>query len=188
MNLGLIRPPSRALFTRIIAVFLGLVLSPLLLANSFTMELSEAQLQQTIASVMPLENTKFFVTVNLADPKIELQAGSDEISISSRVSARIPGDLQGSGFGRISGKIHYDAQQGAFYLQQPRLREFHIDNLPAAYAAEVRDIAQSILQSTLVDQPVYTLNDANLKERLTRASLKSVKVKDGKLLVELAPY
>ncbi|HEC18262.1 MAG TPA: DUF1439 domain-containing protein [Gammaproteobacteria bacterium] len=165
-----------------------LCITPLGPALAYTLEITEAQLQRQIENLMPLKRQQYFVTVTLSRPKIDLSVGGNRIGLSTHVSASIPGVTQGTGRATITGRIRYDNQQGAFYLDRPRLEELHIDKLPGQYQSQVRGLAQQALSDALSSKPVYRLNDQDLRQKLAKSMLKNVTIRHQTLLLELDPF
>ena len=99
-------------------------------AFSYTVEVSEKDLQKNIASMMPLEKTQYFFTVILRNPVIQLIGGNNRFGISSDITVKVPGGLQGKGHATITGSLRYDNTQGAFFIDSPSITKLTIANVP----------------------------------------------------------
>ena len=52
-------------------------------ALSYTMEITEQEIQQRVTAMMPIQVTKPPITVVFLDPKVRLLKDSDEVAVSS---------------------------------------------------------------------------------------------------------
>jgi len=165
-----------------------LLITQTALAFSYTVEISEKQLQQKVETMMPLERSQYFVTVKLSNPKVNLLPNDNRIGITSNISASIPGIIQGKGRATITGSIRYDSQRGAFYLDKPVIEKLQVDKLPKKYLPQVKDMAQKALSKSLSTKPLYRLNDKDLRQKLAKSMLKGISIKNKILFVELSAF
>jgi len=155
-------------------------------AFSYTLEITEAEIQAKISAMMPLEKKQFFVTVRLSDPKVELIKGSDRIGLYLNVEAKLPGIAKGAGRGRVTGRIAYNVDQGAFYFKDAQIEHLEIDKLAPKYAETVKFLAQSVVSKSMSQYPVYQFKETDMKQRMAKATLESVEIKDQRLFVVLS--
>ena len=99
----------------------------------------------------------------------------------------MPGGLKGSGRGKLFGSVRYERNEGAFYLDEPKLRELEIKRVPAQLNKEIAKIAEGALVKALQRYPLYRLNESDNKQKMAKAMLESVKVEDQQLLIKLKP-
>ncbi len=170
---------------RFIIFIMALLFSQLAMAFSYTVELTEAELQEKVEAMMPLEKKKFFVKVVLSKPRIELLEGQHKIGIFSHIDVTAPQNLKGSGTAKITGSVDYKPESGAFFFKDPVIESLQINQFPEEYIGSVQAIAQLVISKVLAKRPVYTLKDDNLKQKLAKALLHSVSVKNKVLLLEL---
>jgi len=70
---------------RVLAIASATVLlltSQLAWAFSYTVEISEKELQEKISAMMPLEKKKFFMSVVLSNPDVDLMENDNKIGIT----------------------------------------------------------------------------------------------------------
>ena len=91
-----------------------LLISSLSWGFSYTLEISEQQIQQKIDALMPLERKKLFFLVTLSDAKVDLVGGKNEISLFTQVRLDAPNNISATGRAEISGTLIYKAKEGAF--------------------------------------------------------------------------
>lgn len=155
------------------------------MALSYTLEISEAKLQNKVSEMMPLKKNKFYFTVTLSEPEIELFEGSNEIGIFTHIELVGPREVRGYGRAKITGSLSYHAEAGAFFFKNPKIVQLEIDKVSEKYVPHVKAIVQLVSSKMLEKRPVYRLKDNNLKHKFAKAMLQSVSVKDKKLLLEL---
>lgn len=155
-------------------------------AYNYTVELTEAQLQQQLASMMPITQEKMFVTVTLSQPVLDLGMGGDKIGVFSSLDISAPGGIKGTGRAKVEGRISYKKENGSFYLYNPTISHIEIDQVPAQFHSNVKQLAQLALNSSIKGKPIFTLTEDNSQEKLAKSMLQSVKVESGKLLITLS--
>ena len=157
-------------------------------AQAYTLEISAEELQAKVTAMMPIEKKKFFVTVTLSNPAVDLAVGDNKIGIFSDIKLRTPGGVSGSGSLKVTGALKYVADEGAFYLQSPQIISLESTDISANMLPKVRELAQLAVQEFLARKPVYRLQDDNIKHNLAKAVLQSLKVENNKLVVELGIF
>lgn len=152
-------------------------------AFSYTHSLSEAELQQEIEKVMPIVKKKYFLTMTLSNPNIDLIEGSNELGLKSDINVSAPGGLKGDGQAHIVGKLEYNQAQGAFYFKNARLIELTLNGIPPDLLPEIKKAAQSSLTRSLSKRPVYVLKDNDIKQQIAKSTLQSIEVKNQALQI-----
>ncbi len=150
-------------------------------AFSYTHSLSEAELQQEIEKVMPIVKKKYFLTMTLSNPKINLIEGSNELGLRSDINVSAPGVMKGDGRAHIVGKLEYNQAQGAFYFKNARLLELNMNGIPPDILPDIKKAAQSSLTRSLSKRPVYILKDNDIKQQIAKSTLQSIEVKNQAL-------
>jgi len=154
-------------------------------AFTYTLEISERELQEKVAMIMPLTKKSLFFSVIIYEPEIQLHSLNNEIGFFAHVDVVVPGGLKGSGRGMIKGKVVYDSADGAFYLNQPNIEGLEIDRIPRKVIPSITKTAQIILSKSLSKYPVYKLKDDDVKHQLAKSTLKSISIENECLLVTL---
>jgi hypothetical protein len=154
------------------------------MAFTYTLELSEADLQTRITSLQPIKQQKFGITVIFTDIKIGLIQIFDEISFSSPLEIHGPSGLKASGAVTMRGKLRYDENLGEFFLDAPVIDDFKVDGVTGSLLAQIKSITQFAARTILAKNAIYKL-DNTLKQKLVKSLLKSVDVKNKKLFIVL---
>ena len=160
------------------------------MAFSYKVELSEKKLQKKISAMMPMEASKYYFTVTLSEPEIELIEGRNEIGVFTHIEVVVPkikrAKIKGSGRTKITGSLSYESERCEFFFKNPVIEMLEIDKVSERYIPVVKSIVQFIAHKILAKFPVYRLKDENLKHKLAKSMLQSITVKDKKLLLELS--
>lgn len=175
------------MFRSMIFIFLYLV-SQMVSALDYTQEITEQEIQEKVSAFMPIEKKKYFVTIKISNPKIDLIKESNEIGILASIEANAPGGIKGKGKVMIKGTLEYDPKKGEFYFKNPTIISLAIDKVNDNIIPKIQGIAQAALSKVMTVYPVYKFKDDNLKHTLAKAVLKSLKVENEKLLLTLGVF
>lgn len=168
---------------KLLITFLFIAMASFANAFSYTQNFTQAELQQEIEKVMPIVKKKYFMTITLSDPRIELIEGTNELGLKSHINVSAPGGLQGDGLVHLVGKLDYNEAEGALYFRNARLVELSLNGIPSEIQPELKKIAQTSLTKTLSKRPVYVLNDQDVKQKIAKATLQSITVKNQELAI-----
>ena len=157
-------------------------------AFSYTLEISESELQEKVSAMMPMKKKNVFVAVTISDPKVDLIKESNEIGVFSNIEVIALGSLKGSGRAYIKGTLKYEAQKGEFYFRDPTVVSLDVDNVAKKFIPNIKKITQLAITKAMSVYPVYKFKDDNIKHTLAKAALKSVTVEHEKLLVTLSAF
>jgi len=153
---------------------------------SYTLEFTQQQLQQQISRLMPIKKEQMLITVTLSDPVLELGGQNHNIGVTANMKIQAPGGIQGTGSTKIVGDISYKKETGSFYLYKPKIAHIEIDQIPAQFHSNIKDLAQLALSNSISKKALFTLKDNNEQQRLAKSVLQSVTVAPGKLVVVLS--
>lgn len=154
-------------------------------AFSYTMEITQAELQQQLETMMPIQHREALLSINLRNPLVGFVPETHKISLQSLVETTAFGNLQANAVIQLAGNIVYRADEGAFYLRNIEVLHLESTQIQQQHVTTVKRISTQALNQLLLEQPVYTLQDANTRERLAKAVLKDVTVQGNKLVLTL---
>lgn len=160
--------------------------SQITMALSYTVELSEAQLQKRVASIMPIKKKKLFFKIILSDPKIELLDGSNEIGIFTHIEIKSKIGIKGTGRAKIVGSLSFEPETGEFFFKNTKLLKLEVDKVSEKNNQQIRTLVQAVGGKLLEKKPIYRLKDDDLKHKLAKSMLQSIAIKDKKLLLKLS--
>lgn len=171
-----------------IVFFVAFSFSQWVSALTYTIEVPKKIIEQQIAMHMPLEKKLLMATLRLSEPRLTLLEESNEVSLFLNVDVIMLEGLKGSGRGELVGTIEYRAEQGAFYLVNPRIVNLNIDRLPSFLFSKIAHTAELLLARSLSTYPVYRLNENDARHKMAKAALKDVRVSRDTLLLTLGMF
>jgi hypothetical protein len=158
------------------------------LAFSYTLELSEADIQARADAMMPLEKKKFFVTTILTNPVIDLIATTNELGLSTDVAVKAPGNIVGNGNVSFTGTLRYDNDSGSFYFDNLKVVSLDVKKVTPETLPKIKKILETVAKKFLAKKPIFTFKDNNLKHKLAKSALKSITVGNEKLIIKLGIF
>jgi len=161
-------------------------LSQISMALTYTIKLSEAELQKKVEAMMPIEKKKLFFKLILSEPKIELIEGSNEVGLFTHIDIDSKLGIKGAGRAKITGALSYNSDSNEFFFKNSKIQQLEIDRVSQKDIHQIKGLVQKVVSKILAKRPVYRLKDDDLKHKLARSVLQSVTVKDKKLLLELS--
>lgn len=168
------------------ALIFLLLMTPQVMA--FTKELTAGELQTQLAGQFPRQEQTPFMTVTLSDPRIILKDKSDRIGMELTVSTTSLGNISGKARGLMDGKLHYVPKTGEFFLLDPEMQRLHVAGVPEQYQSDIRILVEGIAKETLSQIPIYTLKADDPNQSLAKSFLKSVTVRNGRLVLEVGLF
>lgn len=155
---------------------------------SYTLEMTEQQIQQKIDALMPLKKKQLFFLITLTGAKVDLIEGKNEVSLFSQIQVDAPNNIRATGRAEIGGTLIYKAKEGAFYLHNAVVKTLEVDQLDKSLMPTVKQLAQGAISQSLSKHPVYQLNDEDLQQKLAKTTLKSIRVENEILKATLSPF
>jgi hypothetical protein len=153
-------------------------------AISYTVEITQQELQEKVEAMMPLKKKKLFVLVTLSEPQVELISESNEIGLQTKISIAGPG-ISESGIANIKGTLEYRPEKSAFYLLNPEVVGLNFDNLSSDMNGLAINLAQKTIESATKKRPVYRFKDDKLKDQMAKALLQSIAVENNVLKISM---
>lgn len=153
---------------------------------NFVITMDRADLQRRVERMFPIIRENPLIAVRLRHPQVILREGSDRIGLRLEIAASAAGQFSVSGLATVDGILRFVSDSGEFYLDDARVRELRIENIPPAYEEQIRQLADGVVGDLLLERPVYVLGQLGEAKRIMGSKMKSVAVHNGKLIVELA--
>ena len=158
------------------------------MALTYTLSVSEEKLQKKIAAMMPIEKQKSFYTITLSDPMAEIIEERNEIGVYVNVAIETWRGIKGTGNAKITGALSYNHETCEFFLKNIGLEKLEIDKISDKFSSVIKYIVQWLAAKTFESRAIYRLKDDNLKHKLAKATLQSISIAEGKLLLELSVF
>jgi hypothetical protein len=151
-----------------------------------SMDFTEAELQSKLAEKFPIQKcmTLQLACFDLREPKLTLKEGADRIMVNLGFSARI-GSREYPGTAVFSTKVRYSKNDGALFLDDVEIAEFNTGGRLVELESLLKSQGGMLVSRLLQTIPVYTLKDERAKEALAKATIRDVKITNGKLRIVL---
>jgi hypothetical protein len=155
-------------------------------AFTSTITLSESQIQQRVIKAFPINFGNSELSIEFYRPKVILSKDRNQIILRSHAKIAANDEILERSIISFGGKPYYLAGKGEFRLRDLWLRSFETQSLTPQEEIQLTLLVNMALTSVLLDIPIYTLNDNDLREKIARKRLKSAKVVDGALELEFS--
>lgn len=162
---------------------LGIYLSQ----RTYTIVIPQEQLQASLEDRFPITKTYFFLfTFQYANPRVILEEDFNRIQAGLDAEVSIQGSNKPfKGTVLVSGVPFYVRSQGKFIISDARVEKFSVEGVPQAYSGNINQMATVLLREYLDQQPLYQLNQTDLRQSFLKLTLKSIEVKDGNLVAKM---
>ena len=164
-----------------LALLCGVLLHCSVTREGVVIDLTADEIQAKLDKAFPITQRYLLVfELTLADPEVQLTEGSDRIGfgLSASTNVRVDGkDVMGRAI--MSTALEYNAEKGALFLADPRVEGLKMPVLPEEYEDDVLVAANLAAGKYLKQYEVYKLKEADFKQRMAKAFLKDVVVRDG---------
>lgn len=167
----------------LLACVLGLGLPGL--AQAWTVDITEDQIQAEVATMFPIRQQLPFVTAVFSDPRMHIVTGSDRMRLALTVTTTFPNQVEAKGQAEIEGSLGYDATTGEFHLIRPAVTQLQSDLLQQDSLELVRLMANAIAEQYITHVAIYRLDERDFQQGMMRRKLKGIQVRDGKFIAEL---
>ena len=147
--------------------------------------LDHSDLQRRIDRLFPIHREDELLSVRLYQPQVILTEHSNRIGLRLQVDATATSQFSVTGHARVDGILRFASDSGEFYLDDASVEELQIDGVPSLYEDQIRQLADGVVRDFLQNQPIYTLGQRGESKRIMGSDIKSVTVRNGKLIVEL---
>ncbi len=165
------------------AMLLGMLFS--FNAAAYSVELSKDDIQQQVNRYFPLEQATPLSKLSYSNPVVILNPSTNRIGLEVSIRIEVPGILPVEGRGQIDGNLEYRQQTQQFYLHDPKLTNVRFANSSHELASVVQQIVTNISQQSLPLILVYDLKDDDLRQKMAKSVMKAVRVKEGKIYLDL---
>lgn len=165
-------------------LFLLLLLLVPLCANAFEkrIAISEQRLQTSLNDILPIKNNKGLVIIELQQAEIWLKGNTHKIELVSDVLVRSFGH-QEKGSLHVAATPVYNPKTGCLYMTNIEVLGLKVRGIPRKYVRKINKLAGKLLTKALQNKPVYQLSDDWGIESIAKATLSSLVVEEGELVL-----
>src|SRR5262249_49477082 len=170
---------------------------------SVSFEIPKEEIQKKIESKFPVETTQKQgdspLSLTLSNPVVILEEGKDQIGLRVNLTAETaapskppdgpsppppaPPKSRFTGSATFFGSVSYDPKKKAISISNPKVTELKIDQLPKELSEPLSRLAEQALAQKFSEQS-FPLEGQGIENAIT-SHLKSVAVKDGKIVIEI---
>lgn len=156
--------------------------------QDYQLRISAEQIKEKLSERLPL--TKSYLVIfqlTLDHPRVVLEPGSNRIAIGLDATLMTQGNAAKSLSGTIdvSSGIKYIAQEGAFFLTEPRIDKIDIQGLSGKYMTKLHMFLEGVMAEYYQTHPVYKLNASETKQATARRVLKDIVVDGREVVIKL---
>ncbi len=155
------------------------------LALGYTVEITEREIQDKVSASQPLQHQRLGTTFILDSIKIDLVESTDKIAIKTDIEIKSLGELKLFGGVKLRGGLRYQRETGEFFIKDSEIIDIEFRGVSDGSKERLKKAAQIAAKLAFDKTPVYKLNDTT-KQRLAKALIESVEIKDEKVLVKLS--
>ena len=155
------------------------------LAGAYTITLTRQDIQTQVERSFPITEENMFSSITLQSAKVDLQEGSDRLGLIVDAAVSALGGLEISGLVHVDGALKYVSQTGEFLLVDAIARSVDIAGVSEPIRMKAAELVTELMKDYFSKNPIYKLNPQTMAEAMVMKAIKSVGVKDGKLVVEL---
>ncbi len=143
------------------------------------------ELQKKIEKQFPIARKGALAKIELRHPSVFLDKDTQRIGLRVDMKIAPPIGKKYSGQMEFDAGVEYRPEQGEFFLVDSRVRHLQLDEVPQIYQDMARSLTNETLKRYLEELPIYKLDESDFKESLAKLVLKSVAIKDGRLVLQM---
>jgi hypothetical protein len=178
----------RAIFAAISCRFAAMVIVLLLAGCANTIRVSQQEIQQQIDSHLPTGTPAGSpITLSLQGLHCELLTAdaslgsNDNVALLAQVRIGLLGFLKLDSSAGLQGRLVYNRDRGAFFIEQPQLTSLDVGQVPPQQQQQLMTTVQQVVSALLARMPIYTLDER------TKDHVDEVEVQDNVMLIHLKP-
>ena len=152
-----------------------------------TITLSAAEIESNLRSKFPVDKSELIFKAHFNDPTVAIDQVSGQITLGLATKVTSLGYTVTTGKVEATGAVRYEPKSGEFFLDSPTVRvvDLTLVRLAERDKPKAEKLVERGLQEFFSKMPIYRLDDKDSKFVFARRVLKSMKVQNGKLEVEL---
>jgi hypothetical protein len=151
--------------------------------SSYTVNISQNELQEHIDKKFPIEQHIMFGKLSLANPKIKLDDINHRVIVGFDFKYKMPFFPQQSAFMEASGILTYDKTKSAFFLHKPKMENItYLDSsLKSVVPTSISNMMNDFISEFFIKQEIYKIKDDSLKSKLYKKTLQKIEINNGNL-------
>ena len=149
--------------------------------RGYSVAVPMGMINTTLANQFPVKESRTFGTVEIADPSILGQQGSDKLNIGTTfnfTNMLIPKGIGGSL--KLASGVRFDPKTQNLYLANPMVEElkFHDFSLAKYLTNDMRNALGLLISETIAKRPIYNIKKAGM---VGSGFVRGIDVRDGQV-------
>lgn len=157
--------------------------------KEYSIRLTEPVIQTKLAEKLPITKTYLLIfQLTLSNPRVQLNNGSSSVNAGLDVVLNITIGENSKPLGGtvdVSGGIRYAAENGQFFLTNPKIENVEIQGIKPKYTNKVNASVTKFLNEYYEKNAIYTLKSSDKKQAVAKMILKNVIVENKELVITL---
>jgi hypothetical protein len=163
----------------------SILASQLAIGFEYTLEFTQVDIQKQIDAMLPIKKETFLAVVTLDQASVIFVENSDQLILDAKIFLSSIAGVNSQGSFIVQGGVSYNSAEGAFYFHQAKIIRLDIGGVPSELMVMLKDLAQQGLTQSLVKNPIYILKKDDMRQQIAKLQLKSVLIKDQKLIATM---
>lgn len=157
--------------------------------QAFTIEIGKSELQEKVSAIMPYEAKKPLYTLVVTDAVVDFDGSQEKIVIVANIRLFISlSQFVPTASIVLRGGLEYDPAAAGFFLRNTVVEKINLNNTPEIYAPLIKRASQTVASKVFADKPVYVINKDSTQMQLASLFLKSVSIRDDRLILSLGLF
>jgi hypothetical protein len=161
-------------------------------ASALEYSISKQEIQARVDEDLPTKEKIVIGTVILNKATVDLLGDVNEISLDLTLTVDLLGKKY-NGTALVQSGVDYNQKKGAFYLTRLKIQAFEIEEMSKDMAKQVEGILKQVLKAQqtegkLQKYPIYTIKNKSTTDKLLKATLKSIRIENDKVVVIVSPF
>lgn len=155
-----------------------------------TVHLTASQIKAELQKKFPYERRELVAAIRFLDPDFKIDATTSRVTFAISIQAAAIGTKPIQERATAEGSLRYESSTGDLFLDSSKVTL--VDSLNPKPREDkkntlVEDIIEKALTEYLSRKPLYRLSDRDSKTIAARRALRSIRIEDGDILIELGP-
>ena len=148
--------------------------------RGYSIAVPMGMINSTLGEQFPLKESRSFGTVEMLNPNVLGQSGSDKLSVGT--SFNITSMLMPNGIGgnlTLSSGVRFDPASKNLYLSNPMVQELKFQDFSLAkyLTIDMRNALGLLIAETIAKKPIYNISKAGMGSGFVRG----IDVRDGQI-------
>jgi hypothetical protein len=151
--------------------------------RGYSVAIPMGMINSTLANQFPVQEKRTFGTVEIADPSILGQQGSDKLNIGTSfnfTNMLLPNGIQGTL--QLASGVRFDPKTQNLYLSNPMVEElkFQDFSLSKYLTAQMRNSLGLLISETIAKRPIYNIKKAGM---VGSGFVRGIDVRNGQIFL-----